>query len=50
MYLLSVLFFILLLPGALSAATLADKVQEHQLKNGIKLLLVERHNSPTVAA
>jgi predicted Zn-dependent peptidase len=29
---------------------LADKVQEHTLKNGMKLLLVERHTSPTVAA
>jgi predicted Zn-dependent peptidase len=29
---------------------LADKVREHTLKNGMKLLLVERHTSPTVAA
>jgi len=28
---------------------LADKVKEHTLKNGMKLLMVERHNSPTVA-
>ena len=39
----------------LSAATcfgqgLADKVQEHTLKNGMKLLMVPRHTSPTVAA
>ncbi|MDD2321488.1 MAG: pitrilysin family protein [Geobacteraceae bacterium] len=33
-----------------SAAGLADKVQEHTLKNGMKLLLVERHTSPTVSA
>jgi len=32
------------------AAGLADKVQEHTLKNGMKLLMVERHTSPTVAA
>lgn len=29
---------------------LAERVQEHTLKNGMKLLMVERHNSPTVAA
>src|SRR5512133_1749420 len=29
---------------------LADKVREHTMKNGMKLLLVERHASPTVAA
>ncbi len=29
---------------------LADRVREHTLKNGMKLLLVERHTSPTVAA
>ena len=39
----------------LSAATcfgqgLADKVHEHTLKNGMKILMVPRHNSPTVAA
>ncbi len=28
---------------------LADKVKEYTLKNGMKLLMVERHNSPTVA-
>jgi len=38
-----------------SAATcfgqgLAERVQEHTLKNGMKLLMVERHTSPTVAA
>src|SRR5689334_9651359 len=31
-------------------AGLEDKVREHTLKNGMKLLLVERHSSPTVAA
>jgi len=39
----------------LSAATcfgqgLADQVQEYTLKNGMKLLMVPRHSSPTVAA
>jgi predicted Zn-dependent peptidase len=29
---------------------LADRVKEHTLANGMKLLLVERHTSPTVAA
>lgn len=29
---------------------LADRVREHTLANGMKLLLVERHTSPTVAA
>lgn len=32
------------------AAGLADRVREHTLANGLKLLLVERHTSPTVAA
>jgi predicted Zn-dependent peptidase len=31
-------------------AGLEDRVQEHTLKNGMKVLLVERHSSPTVAA
>ncbi|HIJ82272.1 MAG TPA: insulinase family protein, partial [Desulfuromonadales bacterium] len=29
---------------------LEEKVIEHTLKNGMKLLLVERHTSPTVSA
>ena len=36
-------------PG-IHAATLEDKVVEHTMKNGMKLLLVERHTSPTVSA
>jgi predicted Zn-dependent peptidase len=32
------------------AATLEEKVVEHTLKNGMKLLMVERHTSPTVSA
>ncbi len=31
-------------------ARLEDKVIEHTLKNGLKLLVVERHSSPTVSA
>ncbi|MFO7766532.1 MAG: pitrilysin family protein [Pelovirga sp.] len=49
-------FIILLLLSALScpvvatAANLSDRVQEHQLENGLTVLLLERHSSPTVAA
>jgi predicted Zn-dependent peptidase len=32
------------------AAGLEDKVVEHTMKNGMKLLMVERHTSPTVSA
>ncbi|HEX9079375.1 MAG TPA: pitrilysin family protein [Desulfuromonadaceae bacterium] len=39
-----------LLTTPLHAAALEDKVVEHRLANGMKLLLVERHTSPTVAA
>ncbi|KAB0671445.1 insulinase family protein [Oryzomonas sagensis] len=35
---------------SLFASGLEDKVVEHTMKNGMKLLLVERHTSPTVAA
>ncbi|MDA3902068.1 MAG: pitrilysin family protein [Desulfuromusa sp.] len=44
--------FILFLisPGLVLAQTLVDKVQEHRLENGTTVLLVERHDSPTVAA
>src|SRR5512133_1184042 len=34
----------------LQAATLEEKVVEHTMKNGMKLLMVERHTSPTVSA
>ena len=37
-------------PTAAPKARLEDKVVEHTLKNGMKLLMVERHTSPTVAA
>jgi predicted Zn-dependent peptidase len=32
------------------ASTLEEKVVEHTMKNGMKLLMVERHTSPTVSA
>lgn len=35
---------------AITRSPLEDKVVEHTLKNGLKLLMVERHTSPTVAA
>jgi predicted Zn-dependent peptidase len=46
---------VVVLALSLCAATafgegLADKVQEYTLKNGMKLLMVPRHTSPTVAA
>ncbi len=44
------LCLILLLPGAGLAANLTDKVVEHSFSNGLKLLMVERHSSPTVSA
>lgn len=37
-------------PAAMVRVGLEDKVVEHTLKNGMKLLLVERHTSPTVSA
>jgi len=44
--LIGVIIFSSSAPGA----GLEEKVREHALKNGMKLLLVERHNSPTVSA
>ena len=46
---LPVLLLFLLAPPSWGAG-LEDKVREHTLKNGMKLLMVERHTSPTVAA
>jgi len=46
---LPTLLFLLLAPPCFGAG-LADKVREYTLKNGMKLLLVERHTSPTVSA
>jgi predicted Zn-dependent peptidase len=37
-------------PSPAPRAGLEEKVVEHTLKNGMKLLLVERHTSPTVSA
>ncbi len=34
----------------IQAATLEEKVVEYSMKNGMKLLMVERHTSPTVSA
>ena len=49
---LSFWFFLIVafFPGVLSAQTLEEKVQEHTFANGLKLLVVERHDSPTFAA
>jgi predicted Zn-dependent peptidase len=48
-----ILIFIAILcccTSQLCAAGLEEKVIEHTLKNGMKLLMVERHTSPTVSA
>lgn len=42
--------FIAFFSTSVLGAGLEEKVREHTLKNGMKLLLVERHTSPTVAA
>lgn len=41
---------IILAPQLLSAASLEEKVREHLFPNGLKLLVVERHEVPTVTA
>jgi len=38
------------LPLSALAGSLADKVREHRFANGLKLLVVERHGSPTFSA
>jgi predicted Zn-dependent peptidase len=48
--LLLLLLVVLFLPGLALAVPLADKVVEHRLANGLRLLVVERHETPTVAA
>ncbi len=52
MILLRLLIWIgfLLLPVMAGATPLAEKVVEHRLTNGLRLLVVERHDTPTVAA
>ena len=47
--LLAVTLLVISVAGA-NAATLEEKVVEHTMKNGMKLLMVERHTSPTVSA
>ncbi|RLB75167.1 MAG: insulinase family protein, partial [Deltaproteobacteria bacterium] len=49
---MTTLFFIILLtiPTSVYSYALLENVQEHHLANGATVLLVERHNSPTVAA
>ena len=41
--------FLILLPGIVSAQNLEDRVIEHIYPNGLKLLMIERHTSPTIA-
>lgn len=43
-------FFLLLFLSPALAQTLEEKVREHTLANGLKLMVVERHVSPTFAA
>ncbi|MEE4255106.1 MAG: pitrilysin family protein [Desulfuromusa sp.] len=50
LFISSFFLFFLIVPNGVLAQTLVDKVQEHRLENGATVLLVERHNSPTVAA
>jgi predicted Zn-dependent peptidase len=46
---LGILFLLLLLPSPLFSYELAEAVQTFTLKNGLRLLMLERHLSPTVA-
>ena len=41
--------FLLALHGIASAQNLADRVVEHTFPNGLQLLMIERHTSPTIA-
>ena len=43
------ILFLIGLQGIASAQDLADRVIEHTYPNGLKLLMIERHTSPTVA-
>ncbi len=43
------ILFLTTLYSIASAQNLADRVVEHQFENGLKLLMIERHTSPTVA-
>jgi predicted Zn-dependent peptidase len=46
---LGMIILLLALPSPLPAQEFGKKVQRHTLKNGLRLLLLERHLSPTVA-
>ena len=43
------ILFLIAIHGIASAQNLADRVVEHTFPNGLKLLMIERHTSPTVA-
>ena len=43
------ILFLVTLPGMASAQNLADRVVEHTFPNGLKLLMIKRDTSPTVA-
>lgn len=47
---LIIITLLVLCGTSIHAATLEEKVVEHTMKNGMKLLMVERHTSPTVSA
>jgi predicted Zn-dependent peptidase len=49
-FFLFILFCLVFSPTGAFAESLSERVHEHQLENGLTVLLVERHNSPTVAA
>lgn len=43
------ILLLIFISGIASAQNLADRVVEHTYENGLKLLMIERHTSPTVA-
>ena len=45
-----VVFLLLYVPPVFCSSSLADKVIEHEYPNGLKLLVVERHDTPIVSA
>ncbi|HJV66995.1 MAG TPA: pitrilysin family protein [Geomonas sp.] len=49
-YVLALVITVAAAAPSIAQEGLADKVQEYTLKNGLKVLLVPRHTSPTVAA
>jgi predicted Zn-dependent peptidase len=46
---LTIFLFLLFLPGFIFAQNLEDRIIERHLDNGIKVLMMERHNAPVVA-